>query len=143
MPNLELKRCADYDEFLGIYVVLSFYLINGVVGIMLFFSIAVAPTIFKVLPQEWAGAYVRKFFPKYYLVLGLTCMVAAIAAESTHLKVIAFLCASLFAVSLWVLTPSINLATDEGDAKKFNILHFTSVAVNMFILMALIYCFWI
>jgi hypothetical protein len=122
---------------------LSFYLIAGVVGIMLFFSIAVAPTVFKVLPQEWSSAYVRKFFPKYYLALGLTCMVAGIATESTQVKVIAFVCASLFAVSLWVLTPSINLATDEGNAKKFNILHGLSVAINMFVLIALIYCFWL
>ena len=48
----------------------SMYAIAGVVGVMLFFSVAVAPTIFKVLPQEWAGIYVRQFFPKYYLVLG-------------------------------------------------------------------------
>ena len=122
---------------------LSFYLLAGVVGIMLFFSIAVAPTIFKVLPQEWAGAYVRKFFPKYYLVLGLTCLVAGIATESTDVKVIAFVCASLFAVSLWVLMPSINLATDEGNARKFSILHGVSVAINMFILIALIYYFWL
>jgi hypothetical protein len=110
---------------------------------MLFFSIAVAPTIFKVLPQAWAGAYIRKFFPKYYLVLGLTCIVAAIASESTHVKVVAFACASLFAISLWVLTPSINLATDEGNVKKFNILHGLSVAINLFILIALMYCFWL
>ena len=122
---------------------LSFYLIAGVVGIMLFFSIAVAPTIFKVLPRAWAGAYIRKFFPKYYLVLGLTCIVAAIASESTHVKVVAFACASLFAISLWVLTPSINLATDEGNVKKFNILHGLSVAINLFILIALMYCFWL
>jgi hypothetical protein len=122
---------------------LSFYLIAGVVGIMLFFSIAVAPTIFKVLPQAWAGAYVRKFFPKYYLVLGLTCIVAAIASDSTHVKFIALACASLFAISLWVLTPSINLATDEGNTQKFNILHGLSVAINLFILIALMYCFWL
>ena len=41
------------------------YLVSGIVGVMIFFSVTVAPTIFKVLPQEWASAYVRQFFPKY------------------------------------------------------------------------------
>ena len=48
----------------------SMYAIAGVAGVMLFFSVAVAHTIFNVLPQERAGIYVRQFFPKYYLVLG-------------------------------------------------------------------------
>ena len=47
------------------------------VGIMLFFSVAVAPTIFMVLPPEWSAAYVRKFFPKYFLFLGITSAIAA------------------------------------------------------------------
>jgi hypothetical protein len=41
-------------------------------GIMVFLTIAVAPTVFKVLPRDWAGAYVRAFFPKYYAFLSLT-----------------------------------------------------------------------
>lgn len=57
---------------------LSIYLIAGVAGVMLFFSVTVAPSIFKTLPQEWASVYVRAFFPKYYAVLGLTCLVAAL-----------------------------------------------------------------
>lgn len=122
---------------------LSMYLIAGIVGVMIFFSVAVAPTIFKVLPQEWAGAYVRQFFPKYYFVLGFSCVIAGIFAQSLQLKVITFVCAMLFAISLWVLTPAVNKAKDENNIKKFNVLHVVSVAVNMIILLALIYCFWI
>ena len=40
----------------------SMLLVAGIVGIMAFFTIAVAPTVFKVLPQEWASIYVRAFF---------------------------------------------------------------------------------
>ena len=64
----------------------SMYAIAGVVGVMLFFSVAVTPTIFKVSPQEWAGIYVRQFFPKYYLVLGLSCIIAGILHNHCPLK---------------------------------------------------------
>ena len=50
-------------------------IVAGVVGVMLFFTVAVAPGIFKVLPQQWASVYVRNFFPKYYAVLGAACLI--------------------------------------------------------------------
>jgi hypothetical protein len=122
---------------------LSLYIISGILGVMLFFTVAVAPTIFKVLPQEWAGIYVRQFFPKYYLVLGIFCLIAGILAELLLLKIIAFNCAALFAISLWLLTPAINKAKDLNNIKKFNLLHYVSVAINFIILILLFYCFWI
>ena len=122
---------------------LSMYLVAGIVGVMIFFSVTVAPTIFKVLPQEWASVYVRQFFPKYYFVLGFSCVIAGILAQSLQLKVITFVSATLFAISLWVLTPAVNKAKDENNIKKFNVFHVLSVAVNMIILLILIYSFWI
>lgn len=121
----------------------SLYLIAGILGVMLFFSVAVAPTIFKVLPQEWASVYVRQFFPKYYFVLGFFCVVAGFLAKSLPLKMVAFVCAILFAISLWVLTPSVNKAKDENNIKKFNLLHTSSVTINFIILLLLCYCFWV
>lgn len=94
---------------------LSMYAIAGVDCVMLFFSVAVAPTIFKVLPQEWAGIYVRQFFPKYYLVLGLSCIIAGIFAKPLPIKIMAFTSAILFAISLWVLTPAVNNAKDANN----------------------------
>lgn len=122
---------------------LSMYLIAGIVGVMLFFSVAVAPTIFKVLPVEWAGIYVRKFFPKYYLVLGICCVLAGVFAPVLQLKIILLACAVLFAISLEVLMPAVNKAKDENNTKQFSLLHGMSIAVNLVILILLIYCFWI
>jgi hypothetical protein len=122
---------------------LSLYLIAGIVGVMLFFSVAVAPTIFKVLPQDWAGVYVRSFFPKYYLVLGISSLLAGIFSHELTIKIITILSAVLFSISLWVLTPAVNAAKDVGNAKRFNMLHGLSVVVNMVILAMLSYCFWV
>ena len=121
---------------------ISIYLIAGVVGVMLFFSVAVAPTIFKTLPQEWAGVYVRAFFPKYYAVLGVTCLVAALLTNLPAIKHSAFTCAALFAVSLFILTPRVNAAKDNKQTKQFNIMHGLSVGVNVIQLILLIYALY-
>ena len=42
-----------------------------VLGSMLFFSIAIAPKIFTVLPNEEAGKFVRSVFPTYYMYNGI------------------------------------------------------------------------
>ena len=101
------------------------------VGIMLFFSVAVAPTIFMVLPPEWSAAYVRKFFPKYFLFLGITSAIAA-ALHSLPLAQLSLgLCAVVFFFSVFWLTPRINLARDNKQTKTFNRLHYTSVGLNL------------
>lgn len=110
---------------------ISDLIIAANVGIMLFFSVAVAPTIFSVLPQEWAGAYVRSFFPKYYLFLGCTSAGAAVLAATPLMQTGLAVCAALFFFSRFWLTPRINRARDEKQAQTFRTLHFLSVALNM------------
>ena len=109
------------------------------VGIMLFFSVAVAPTIFMVLPPEWSAAYVRKFFPKYFLFLGIT---SGIAAALHHLPVAQIslgVCAVVFFFSVFWLTPRINLARDNKQMTTFNRLHYTSVGLNVLQLLVMIW----
>lgn len=101
------------------------------VGIMLFFSVAVAPTIFMVLPAEWSAAYVRKFFPKYFLFLGVTSTVAAALHSLPVAQISLGLCALVFFFSVFWLTPRINLARDNKDEKSFKVLHYTSVGLNL------------
>jgi uncharacterized membrane protein len=109
------------------------------VGIMLFFSVAVAPTIFTVLPAEWSAAYVRKFFPKYFLFLGITSSVAA-ALHSLPLAQISLgLCALVFFFSVFWLTPRINLARDNKNERAFKLLHYTSVGLNLLQLAVMIW----
>ena len=109
------------------------------VGIMLFFSVAVAPTIFMVLPAEWSAAYVRKFFPKYFLFLGITSALAAALHNLPLVQISLGLCAVVFFFSVFWLTPRINLARDSKQMKKFNVLHYTSVALNLVQLIVMIW----
>ncbi len=121
---------------------LSLFLVSAMIGIMVFFTIAVAPTVFKVLPQEWASRYVRNFFPKYYAFLGAVSIIASFLATNTFSMVLLVICAALFFISLWVLTPAINRASDQGEKKKFGILHGASVVVNFIQLGIFIYIVW-
>ncbi len=115
------------------------YLISGMVGIMLFFTVVVAPTVFKVLPVEWSSKYVRNFFPKYYACLGLITTVCIFTAPDGVGKVLLAICAILFAFTLLYLTGKINEAKDQGQNRSFHLLHGASVAINLFQLIAFIY----
>ena len=109
------------------------------VGIMLFFSVAVAPTIFMVLPAEWSAAYVRKFFPKYFLFLGVTSTIAAALHSLPVAQISLGLCALAFYFSVFWLTPRINLARDNKDEKTFQVLHYSSVGLNLLQLAVMIW----
>jgi len=115
------------------------YFISGMVGIMLFFTAVVAPTVFKVLPVEWSSKYVRNFFPKYYASLGLITAICIFAATDLLSKVLLAICAALFSFTLFYLTGKINSAKDSGQSRQFHLLHGTSVVINLFQLITFIY----
>ena len=118
---------------------LSDFITAANVGIMLFFSVAVAPTIFTVLPAEWSAASVRKFFPKYFLFLGVSSTLAAALNSLPLAQIILGLCALVFYFSVFWLTPRINLARDNKDEKTFKLLHYSSVGLNLLQLLAMIW----
>ena len=119
---------------------LSDLIVAANLGIMLFFTVAVAPTIFVVLPQEWASVYVRSFFPKYYLFLGLTTAGAAALSGALVVQGSLVAVALVFFLSRFWLTPQVNRARDNHQNRRFQQLHALSVALN---LVQLIVFIWI
>ena len=117
---------------------LSQLIVAGNVGIMVFFTVAVAPTIFTVLPPQWSAAYVRKFFPKYFLFLGITTLLATAGAGSPMAQAVLLACAGVFFFSAFWLTPAINQARDDKSSGRFKTLHWLSVALNLLQLVAFI-----
>ena len=106
---------------------------------MLFFTVVVAPTVFKVLPVEWSSKYVRNFFPKYYASLGLVTLVSIFTEQDSVNRLYLIVCVVLFAFTLFFLTGKINVAKDEGKNKQFHILHGLSVVINILQLCIFIY----
>jgi hypothetical protein len=115
------------------FTLLSLYLVAASLGVMLFFTVLVAPSIFIVLPAEWAAIYVRAFFPKYYRTLGVVAVIAALLSGKQAESLALFAGALIFGFSLW-LTPRINHAKDQGQQKLFHRLHILSVALNLLVI---------
>jgi hypothetical protein len=102
------------------------------IGIIVFFTVAVAPTVFKVLPAQWAAKYVRSFFPKYYVWLGITSVVAAFFSTAISTQILLVGTGVMFFFSCWGLTPLINRSNDDGRLRTFKWLHGSSIALNIF-----------
>ncbi len=102
------------------------------IGIITFFTVVVAPTVFRILPEQWAAKYVRAFFPKYYVWLGASSLLAAAFSIGTSTQILLAGTAALFFFSCWGLTPLINRSNDEGRLRTFKWLHGSSIALNIF-----------
>ena len=109
-------------------------MVSLVLGIMLFFSFILAPMIFKVLPPDNAGVFIRAIFPYYYLVnlliLGLVSGIYIFYQTFILDFYLVFTSALLFFFNLVYLMPKINKLKDERNEKAFKISHFISVVIN-------------
>jgi len=122
---------------------LLIWLPAALAGSMLFFAIVVAPTVFRALPAEAAGSFLRRLFPLYFLwglVMSLLCTITAIYAAELIVGSICALVAILFAYARYSLLSRINRARDrkiDGDGnsnataqRQFKRLHLQSVLIN-------------
>ena len=109
-------------------------LVSLVLGIMLFFSFILAPMIFKVLPPDNAGVFIRAIFPYYYLVnlLILSAVAVFYVYYSTFILdfYLVLISALLFFFNLVYLMPKINKFKDDRNERAFKVSHFASVIIN-------------
>ena len=113
---------------------LIFYLTSIILGMMMFFSFAVAPTTFKLLDEKNARSFIRGIFPIYYilnLIISLLAILIFIYIGDFSLNF--YLMSSvglMFIFSNFALMPLINKYRDNGQERKFKISHFISVLIN-------------
>ena len=118
------------------------YLTAIVLGVMIFFSFAVAPITFKLLDEENSRKFIRGIFPFYYLINLIFSLVASILfflyqnLSNDFLLMISV--STLFAISNFILMPMINKFRDNNEDKKFKISHFISVIINFIQLIFLV-----
>ena len=110
-------------------------------GIMLFFSFVIAPTVHKFLPKAQSGPYIRRLFPIYYIInaaltLGSLIAIATLGDFNASFYANAIILV-LFALSYFYLMPSINKQKTKNN-RKFKILHGSSVAINLIQIILLI-----
>ena len=107
------------------------------IGAMIFFSGLIAPTAFRALPAESAGAFVRALFPNYFLVNGFAGVVASLLALPSFASALLLVGgAALVALRILVM-PAVNNARNAMTAGNalakatFARWHRLSVVVNI------------
>ena len=117
----------------GITVLISIW-----IGVIIFFSAIIAPTVFKTLDEKSAGVFLRAFFPKYYLfaiVIGLAALASIMIfnIEMSNILYIAIVSMTILSIISRFMIPIINNARDMGEKgkQKFNRLHALSVSLNV------------
>ncbi|MGK7867080.1 DUF4149 domain-containing protein [Falsiroseomonas sp. E2-1-a20] len=108
-------------------------------GGMAFFAAVIAPSVFRVLPADMAGRFLRGVFPPYYLWVLATSAAAAVALYPLS-PLDAGIMVVIAGMAFWlrqVLMPRINALSDRakaGDAEAkrgFDLSHRLSVAANL------------
>ena len=112
-----------------ISLLLTAFLFGG----MLLFSVGFGPLVLKNLEGSVARLFIRNTFPHFYLfVLASSFLAAATVFTTAPAASVALLV--IFFTTLparQILMPAINVASDEGDRKKFKTLHALSVAITL------------
>ena len=107
-------------------------------GLILFQSSVIAPTVFRVLDLEDAGAFLRKVFPRFFTLImacSLLMLVLVVLSDSSDKSSFMLPVANL--VLSWVsylVIPATNRAKDVGEEKKFKALHSLTVALTLLML---------
>jgi hypothetical protein len=119
----------------------------ALLGSMLLFLVVIAPTVFRSLEPDPAGAFLRAMFPKLYVWITVVAGAAAVATSVVWPVGGALLggIAAGSAYSNWVLTPQINDARDAwkasddaADHAAFERLHKRSTRIYGVQLLALV-----
>ena len=118
---------------------MHFYFPGAIVGMIILQTAIIAPSLFKTLEIDEFGKAIRKIWPKFFIlltavaVLGLVSMVITGDGNNIHLGIAGF--TALSAGFCYAIIPATNRATDEGDKKKFDILHKLSVWLTVAMLL--------
>jgi len=121
--------------------------ISGIIfGIIFFQSFISAPLIFKHIDKKNSSTYIRKVFPRIFLIIPLLSIISLVVSYfqlkfcSTELLIVC-LTSIFFPLICYLLIPSTNRATDSGNSKKFKMLHTVSVLLTFIVFLINIY--WI
>ena len=114
-------------------------------GGMMLFAVGFGPIVLKSLEGNVARLFIRNTFPHFYLFVLISSFLAAVTA----FVFVPFASMALLAIffstipARQILMPAINAAADDGDQKKFKLLHALSVAITLahIVIAGMVLCF--
>ena len=100
-----------------------------VLGIIFAQVLLTAPVVFKVLDDQNASNFLRKIFPRYYLLILLIALIALLISYLFFKTVDVYLAlvAVTFSFLGYLIIPLTNLARDRGWENLFKFFHNLSV----------------
>ena len=116
----------------------TFVFLSGIaVGIILFQSALIAPTVLKTLDAKATSNFLRAIWPKFFVVLSVIGGAAAIAFWKDDIAVVNRILAVLLValpVFAYAIIPATNRAADRKDHVRFKVLHRLSVLTTLALL---------
>ena len=103
-------------------LILSYSLVLGIIFAQVLLT---APVVFKVLDNQNASIFLRKIFPRYYLLLTLLTLIALLVSYLFFEIVDIYLALTAVSFSFlgYIIIPLTNAARDRGWDKVFKGLH--------------------
>ena len=107
------------------------------VGIILFQTTIIAPTVFGGLGPDRAGPILRKVFPKFFIILATLGLLNIICAVISDMHMQAYIggATGVLAAIAYSLIPMTNKMRDEQNKKAFKRLHNISVLMTVTMLL--------
>jgi len=118
---------------------MHFYVPGAIAGIIILQVSIIAPTLSKKLAGEEFGKVIRALWPKFFIFVaalgGTSTAIIAFTGDggNYHLAISGF--TFIAALTCYLIIPATNRAKDDGNTKKFDILHKVSVWLTVAILL--------
>ena len=111
-------------------------ILSGVIiGIILYQSLLIAPSINKLLSTQDASLYLRFIWPKFFIIIGIISLISwiLILNFSTDQNTAKIISLSSFVLMLicYVMIPYMNSAKDSGASTLFIYLHAISMILTL------------
>lgn len=124
---------------------ISHLLFSGIVVGLIFFQTALsAPIVFKYLSKDQSSIYIRKIFPKLFIVIsiigGLCIAIDLLDDILIQKALIASIATFILPIICYLIVPATNKATDSGNNVKFKQLH--TLSVLLIVVVFFINIFW-
>ena len=139
------RRCSGFDSPSDRHLIMNIVTLiililcySLVLGIIFAQVLLTAPVVFKVLDDQNASNFLRKIFPRYYLLLFLITLIALLISYLffSTIDIYIALVAVSFSFLGYIIIPLTNIAKDRGWDSLFKGLHSLSVFNTVIIFIA-------
>ena len=111
-------------------------ILSGVIiGMILYQSLLIAPSINKLLSTQDASIYLRYVWPKFFIIIGAISLISWIlilnfSPDQSTAKIISII-SFILMIICYVLIPYVNSAKDSANDTLFIFLHATSMILTL------------